>query len=42
MAVVVCSFAALLVRFSPQTIREENENFAHALQERTTLAAARA
>jgi NNP family nitrate/nitrite transporter-like MFS transporter len=42
MAVVVCSFAALLVRFSPQTIREENANFAQAVQERTALAAARA
>ncbi len=42
MAVVICSFAALLVRFSPQIMGEEDENFAQALQERTTLAAARA
>ncbi len=38
-AVMICSFAALLVRFSPATIREEDENFANALAERNALEA---
>jgi len=33
-AVIICSFAALLVRFSPETIAEEDANFADAMAQR--------
>lgn len=38
LAVIACSFCALLVRFSPETILEEDRNFAAALQQRTASA----
>ncbi len=40
LAVIACSFCALLVRFSPETIIEEDRNFAEALQQRAATAQA--